>query len=662
MNMSENLVSKDSDERDNNEAEKAKSVSIKDILKEDADRGLTLFNEKEINEINKMIFLKNNKPYIKCLATGVDRPLKPEEIVRQLFILRLLKQYGYPKERIAAEKEVQFGSGISEKRADIIVYHKNSDEAYIIIEVKKPKRKDGVQQLKSYSNAEGAPLAVWTNGKDIEILHREKPNNFIHISDIPTVDQNLTDVLAEQWTFEKLTKENRLAQGLSLREVIQNLENLVLANAGVDAFEEVFKLIYAKLYDEFEANTKSSRNHKIYFRIYGESNQELYDKIQELFEGAKEQWPGIFSEDDKLKLTPPHLATCVSFLEDIKLFNSNLFVIDDAFEYLMTKVAKGEKGQYFTPRYVIDMCVKMLNPKENDYVIDPACGSCGFTVHSYFHVFNSDGVFSAMEPSQEQKEYASKMIYGIDFDERAVKIARALNLIAGDGKTNVYNANTLDPSQWDEETRVGLKSMLRHLDNYQENQENQRNYKYFKFDVLMTNPPFAGDISEKHILKNYQLAKKNEKVKSKVDRHILFIERALDFLKDGGRLAIVLPQGTFTNTSEEYIRNFIMEKARILAVVSLHTNTFKPHTGTKTSILFLEKWDKKLCPKKDDYPIFFAVSEKGGKDNSGEYIFKRDINRNLIIDKHGHPEVDHDLFEIADSFKTFAEKEKLSFV
>ncbi len=180
-----------------------------------------------------------------------------------------------------------------------------------------------------------------------------------------------------------------------------------------------------------------------------------------MFEEAKEQWKGIFAEEDKIKLTPSHLATCVSFFQDIKLFNSNLFVIDEAFEYLVTQVSKGEKGQYFTPRYVIDMCVKMLNPEKKEYVVDTACGSCGFTVHTLFHVFNSDGVFSAMEPSREQVEYASKMIYGIDFDERAVKIAKALNLIAGDGKTHVYKANSLDASQWDEETRVGLKSMLK---------------------------------------------------------------------------------------------------------------------------------------------------------------------------------------------------------
>lgn len=637
-------------------------MKISDIFKgKDIEHGLSLFDKKMITSIESSLFLKNGKPYVKCLATDVDRPAKPEEIVRQLFILRLMKDYGYPKDRITAEKEVWFGSGISEKRADIVVFQKNSEDPYIIVEVKKPKRKDGVKQLKSYCNAEGSPLAVWTNGKDIEIMHREKTNIFIHISDIPIIDQSIMDVLKEPWTFDRLTKENRLAQGLSLREVVENLENLVLANAGVDAFEEIFKLIYAKLFDEFAANTKLERKKRILFRVYGESYEELHEKISMLFELAKKQWRGVFSDEDKIKLLPSHLATCVSFFQDIKLFNSNLFVIDEAFEYLATKVAKGEKGQYFTPRHVIDMVVKMLDPKREEYVVDTAAGSCGFTVHTLFHVFNFDGVFSAMDPSRDQVDYASNMIYGMDFDEKAVKIAKALNLIAGDGKSNVYKANSLNPSEWNDETVVGMKPMLRKFKDYNQNRDNEKNYKYFNFDVVMTNPPFAGPISEKQILRSYELAKRKGKILSKIDRHILFIERNLNFLKDGGRMAIVLPQGIFNNDNEKYIRDFISQKARILAVVGLHQNTFKPHTGTKTSVIFLQKWDDKLCPKKEDYPIFFAISERGGKDNSGDYVFKRDSEGNVIPDEHGHPLIDHDLGDISKEFEKFVRSEKLSF-
>ena len=146
----------------------------------------------------------------------------------------------------------------------------------------------------------------------------------------------------------------------------------------------------------------------------------------------------------------------------------------------------------------------------------------------------------------------------------------------------------------------------------------------FEFDVLMANPPFAGDIKENRILAKYEFGKNaNGKYQNAVGRDILFIERNLDFLKSGGRMAVVLPQGRFNNSSDKQIRDFIAEHCRILAVIGLHGNVFKPHTGTKTSVLFVQKWDTKLCPKKDDYPIFFATMQEPSKDNSGDKIFVR---------------------------------------
>ena len=199
----------------------------------------------------------------------------------------------------------------------------------------------------------------------------------------------------------------------------------------------------------------------------------------------------------------------------------------------------------------------------------------------------------------------------------------------------------------------------------------QRNQnKLFNFDILMANPPFAGDIKESRILHQYHLGfKANGVPQTKVGRDILFIERNLDFLKPGGRMAIVLPQGRFNNVSDQYIREFIADRARILAVVGLHPNTFKPHTSIKTSVLFVQKWDNELCPKVDDYPIFFAVSEKGGKDNSGDYVYLKNEDGKDKLDRYGHLIVDHDLHGhngelppgIAEAFITWAKDEKLSF-
>ncbi len=346
--------------------------------------------------------------------------------------------------------------------------------------------------------------------------------------------------------------------------------------------------------------------------------------------------------------------------------NSNLQIIDEAFKYLSVQVGKGSKGQYFTPRHVIDMCVKMLNPAIDEYMIDTAAGSCGFTVHTIFHVWGNE--FVAEGPKKWQSDYAAQFVYGIDFDSRSVKIAKALNLIAGDGRSNVYRANTLDPRHWPDDVRVAMRPLLRRFSNEPATDAfNQKNFRHFNFDVLMTNPPFAGDIKDTRILHQYDLSKKkNGKWATKLGRDILFIERNLEFLKPGGRMCIVLPQGRYNNTSDEYIRRFVADKARILAVVGLHVNTFKPHTGTKTSILFLQKWNDDLaagplCPWVEDYPVFMATSQKGGKDNSGNYIFKKDADGRPYLDKHNHMIVEHDLFQIADGFIDFAKRQGFSF-
>jgi len=228
------------------------SHSVQNILKGSA-YALTIFSEKEIKAIE--LFDKNGKAYLTCAATDKPRPAKPEEIVRQLYVRKLMTHYGYPKERIAIEKPVYFGSSVHEKAADIVISEKDAPTTpYIIVEVKKPKRKDGLEQLKSYCNAEGSPIGVWTNGGETIFLHREDPNIFRNLPEIPHATQKLSELLAERWTLEDLEKNNKLVtERRSLKSVILDMEDLVLANAGVDAFDEVFKLVYAKLYDEWQA-------------------------------------------------------------------------------------------------------------------------------------------------------------------------------------------------------------------------------------------------------------------------------------------------------------------------------------------------------------------------------------------------------------------------
>lgn len=643
---------------------KAAPPTVTEIVR-GSEYALSIFTTKEILDLE--LFDKSGRTYVRCAVSDKDRIAKPEEIVRQLYLRKLMHSYGYSRERIAVEKSVYFGSSVHEKAADIVVYEDAaSTTPYIIVEVKRPKRKDGIEQLKSYCNAEGSPIGVWVNGSETVVLHRQVPNNFRNLADLPKASQTLAQMLGERWTIEDLTAKNKLVnERTTLRDVILDMENLVLAGAGVDAFEEVFKLIFAKLYDEWTATDGGKQKRYLQFRIGSSTAKQFAEKIDELFHNAKELWPGVFAEGERINLEPPHLLICGSFLEDIKLFNSNLQIIDEAFEYLSVKAAKGEKGQYFTPRHVIDMCVRMLNPNEHEYMIDTAAGSCGFTVHGMFHVWGQDA-FSTIDPGRWQAKYASTHVYGIDFDPRSIKIAKALNLIAGDGRTNVYRANTLDPRNWSEEIREGMKYRLRKFGDARDS-GNRDNYRYFDFDVLLTNPPFAGEIYDSRIIQQYEIAK-NEKGKwpTKIGRDILFIERNLEFLKPGGRAAIVLPQGRFNNSGDAAFRNWITQQARVLAVVGLHVNTFKPHTGTKTSVLFLQTWNddrgsENYNPRRADYPVFLATSEKSGKNSSGEYEYRIGPDNSPLLNNRGQREIEHDLDDIADAFRKWGKTKKLRF-
>ena len=745
------------------------TTTLTELLKDSAYR-LTQFKPEQIKSLENAITLKQTgkqlMPYVTCLVRGKPIRLTPEEAVRQLYVMVLKDDLGYPVSRMQLEHEVTFGR--EKKRADICVFDAaNATTPYILVEVKKPKLKDGKEQLKSYCNATGAPMGVWSNGEQISYYHRKDPNYFEDIPAIPSAHEKLSDILSERWFIDDLVRLDKLVnERKSLKDLILEMEDEVLANAGVDVFEELFKLIFTKLFDEMESGRNTKR--ALVFKNYGDTETELKAKIQDLFDRGRAKWEGVFGADAKIQLTPSHLAVCVASLEKVRLFNSNLDVVDEAFEYLINKSSKGEKGQYFTPRYVIDMCVRMLNPQESETLIETAAGSCGFPVHGIFHVWSQirrdlklpiSPNFTTEHRHAREVDYVQDKVFAIDFDEKAVRVGRTLNLIAGDGQTNVLHLNTLDYERWDEKTKdedwtdiygEGWKKLKKLRADKTSNRD-------FGFDVLMANPPFAGDIKETRILAKYELAQtvsldkvnkveptdknvddrsdkaptfpeflrvsretiykmpdgtyRKVKVKSQgnAGRDILFIERNLSFLRPGGRMAVVLPQGRFNNSSDKDLREYVADHCRILAVVGLHGNVFKPHTGTKTSVLFVQKWndDPKagpLCQRIDDYPIFFATMKEPSKDNSGDKIYvkasdvstweaqaeakarghgvaepvsrynasPKDLNE-FVLDDHEHLVVKHDLFShalkdgkrtpegIAEAFIEFAKKERLSF-
>lgn len=529
----------------------------------------------------------------------------PEEIIRQLWIYKLINQYGYKHDEIDLEAGVQFGVEVGTKAADIIVYTDNAKETpKIIVECKKPKRKDGIEQLKSYMNAKGAPVAVWSNGSDSIILYRPYPKNFDDtLFDIPKRGQEPKDVLEAKKTLLQLKRD------FNFKKIIQDLEELVLADSGKDEFNEIFKLIFAKIWDEKEA--LENRKDKTVEFSKALDPDITFDRINGLFKKACEEWPGIFKENEDIELAKRHLQVCVGPIEGVRLMGSNLRIMDDAFEYLLPTEAKKKKGQFFTPRHVVEMCVRMLNPTQKEYVMDPSCGSGGFLLHAMDWCYPAD---DNDKRELRKHKYAAKYLWGIDFEARAAKTSRALMLIAGDGHTNIFgpDVSSLDPRTWYENgsgqaLMLGLKQAKLTVAKIPEQEtlkDDDRAWEYFdelKFDVILANPPFAGEMKDRKMLARYELAKPALKragsdKAAKEERDVLFIERILKMLRPGGRAAIVLPQGKFNNSSLAFIREWILKKARLLAVVGLHPNTFKPHTGTKTSVLFIQKYtDEQLA-------------------------------------------------------------------
>ncbi|MFF0173182.1 N-6 DNA methylase [Micromonospora profundi] len=598
--------------------------------------GLVLFSENQRQQLP--LFRKSGRVYIACPVSKKNKLAKPEEIIRQLVIADLVENQGYELDQLAVEVPIKMGSSFASKAADLVVYtDKTRTTMRIIIELKKPTRSDGLDQLRSYMNATGVYFGSWING--IVAVHqlRANPNFFEAVKKLPAAHEDVDDIKTP------LTKQE-LKPLRDLKDEIAYLENTILANAGVSTFDEIFKLIFAKLYDEADKGDFDPLD----FRTTTAPAADQYNRLNGLFHEACREWKGIFPDTDKIELSPQALVSVASEFQDKRFFGADLDVIDAAFEYLINPDQKGDKGQYFTPRAVVKMCVKMLNPRQNEKVLDPACGPGGFLIHALNWVTDH-----YLEPKYlsnlagKKRDYASSKLYGVDFDARLMRVARALMLISGDGRSNIFRISSLDPREWVNRTDNAADVIADGT-----------------FDLILTNPPFAGSISAPEILGTYDLAYKGDPSRHKrsnaMTRDVLFIERCMRLLRPGGRMALVLPQGNLNNVKAEFLRTWIREHARVLGVVGLSENTFKKFTNTKTSVLLLQKW-RPQDDRSEDYPVFMAVNRKPVKDSSGRYLYKVNPDHSLERDVEGAPLIDHDLDEIADGFVSFAKAEGLEF-
>lgn len=383
--------------------------------------------------------------------------------------------------------------------------------------------------------------------------------------------------------------------------VVRRLEELVVANYGGDPFDIIFKLLLAKLVSEQTGSCPSNFES-------GESPEVTAQNINRLLECAQEEWADIFNGGPTdIELEDSHLDVCVRELSGHQISNAGIEVFDSIFETLASHTSKGAKGQFFTPRHVIECGVRIVRPEDDELIVDPACGSAGFLVHSLHHILDRFD-------SSPAEDIAANL-FGFEFDQRARRVAKALLALAGGRPDSVVGLNSLRTPDvnyrlFDEKggDRNGVNPTI-------EDVTRTRCRKFDGFDVLLTNPPFAGEVKEEEILASYELARSSRKI----ERDVLFLERCIQILRPGGRFGIVLPDNKVGSPRWEYVRQWLVQHARITAVVGLPRKTFQPHTHQKASFVFGTKrrQDEELSENEE---IIFIISEESGKDSSGSVI------------------------------------------
>lgn len=564
-----------------------------------------------------------------CTGKQVDAR-KPEERVRQEYEETLCLNYNYEKEQIDIEVPIQMG--VSTKKADIVIYKTSeinkrdpNNDIFAIIETKSHHRRDGISQLKSYMSATSCEYGVWTNGDEIEYIYRDLATRSLkekHIFQIPKRGQKLEDL-------NNITK-NKLQPAKNLKLIFKRIHKTLYSNTNISRKHkfgnELMRLIFCKIHDELY-----NIDEKPKFRLeIGEDPRIVKERIVELWEDLKGDLiaDGIFEEHETIVIDDNSIVYIVGELENYSLTRTDKDVVGAAFEIFAERQFAGEKGEFFTPRPIVKMCIDILDPGPNETIIDPACGSGGFLIYALEHVWQRMDKSSKYKNSPDlkdsKKKIAQKCFYGIDKEVDLVKICKAYMQIVGDGKSNVVCTDSLKmPDEWSNEKAKA--TML-------------KEGKLKKFDYVITNPPFGSKIKikHKHILRQYDLGYKYNKEGSKTnteketDPQILFIELCMKLLKDGGKMAIVLPDGIFGNPSDNYIREFIKEKCKILAIVDCTHTSFMPHTHTKTSVLIVEKWNGE---KTNNYPVLMSVVEKCGHDNRGKDLYKKDENGHDALDE-----------------------------
>lgn len=589
-----------------------------------------------------------NGKIIDYLDPEIRRENKPEERIRQKTISILHQEYGYPKELIGLERTINIGS--QKKRADVVIYqnkraNKESDQGKILLigEIKAPNIKSRDGQVVSYIAACSAKGGFWTNGATIEFFRKDVDSNeIITWIGIPKHGR--------AWDSIGRFKKGDLIPPIDLKLAFQRCHNAIY-RSGIDSEDvalDMVRVILSKIEDE------SSAEDECLFHITPEEyhSEELRPvaclRVRNLFNNVRERYPEVFSKHEEITASDKQLAIVISFLQQYSFLDAPYDVIGTAYEVYVASHLKGERGQFFTNRLVVEMMVSMLNPNEKDIVLDPACGSGGFLVTTMNYLFQKiDNSNRSNSAKEILKRNVVHQLFGADISPKLAKIAKANMLIGKDGHGGIEQSNSLD----------SIENFSAHF---------QEKAGLGKPTLILTNPPFGSghDIRIKNaaVLAQYRSGKVwniddsgnlnfEEKTNSNqgVAPEILFLEKCIQWLKPGGRMGVVMAKGQLDNREAYAIRRLVLSQTKVLGVVNLHEDTFEPFCGSKASVIFLEK-PKQDIPK--NYRIFMALSNKVGQTSRGEAIFRRDAQGNPCIE-NGAFILDEDLTQISEDYQLF---------
>ncbi len=587
---------------------------------------------------NKLIELTDNENRITyfCNREYSTTFKNPEEKIRAAYFVELIRDYKYPANRIDIEVKVE--RRIPDDRADIVVYEDDDcKKPYLIVENKKDgitdaEFKQAIEQAFGNANSKRAKFAIVVAGNTRTAFDvggfksSEREKNVI--ADIPEKYGK-----APKFKFIKGDQQRDL-KTVSRQELISTLSkcNDTIWQGGklapTTAFDEVSKLLFCKLKDE-----KTKPNGKYYdFQIgTNETPDEVFDRINSIYQSSKKGNGEVFNEE--IKLTPKVVYSAVEHLQEISINKTDLDTKGVAFEKFMEDFFKGKMGQFFTPRNVIKFMVELMELEHSDRLLDPACGSGGFLLNSMDFVRNyAENNYDQFEAYTIWHDFAKDNLFGIEINDQIARVCKMNMIIHDDGHTNVIAFDSLEK--------------------FEKIEEHHKKFSPNSFDYILTNPPFGATVKsterDEGFLEQYDLGAKTAKRKNQ-KTEILFIERCVDFLKSGtGIMGIVLPDSITINSSLQYVRDYILEKTQVLAIISLPDIAFSHYgANVKSSLLFVRKRNDK--EKRKNYPIYMAMAERIGYTAAGKDDLVNDLIQ--ILEHYKRFEKLPENFKVDDDFK-----------